>query len=77
MIYLVCGEMFEQGKEVCDYLSLMCPVSYPILSPVHAFNDMAIVLRGSLMFPCSTLTQNPFQLAVTAHQVLVAVLVSF
>lgn len=45
MIYLVCGEMFEQGKEVCDCLSAICPVSYPTLTltPVHALNDMAIV----------------------------------
>lgn len=39
--------MFEQGKEVCDCLSAIHPISYPTLtlSPVHAFSDKAIVVE--------------------------------
>lgn len=71
---LVCGEMFEQGKEVCACLSAIFPVSYPTLtlSPVHALND-----GGSLLFPFSTMTQNPFELVISANQVLAAACVSF
>ena len=39
--------MFEQGKEVCEILSAMCPISYPSLteSPVHALYNTAIVAK--------------------------------
>lgn len=71
------GKCLNREKRYVNVL-VQCALFYsPILSPVHAFNHMAMVLRGSLMFPSSTMTQNPFQLVVTAHQVLVAVLVSF
>lgn len=45
--------MFEQGKEVCDYLSAICPLSFPTLtlSYVHALNDTAIVVEGHSCFP--------------------------